>query len=194
MDSSVNITKRIFRESVFTSTEKNNVFITEDPIAEEISRKYILAAGGIIIVMFLFVLILQLYICKRSKSSNIKSFKQRRSEKIPTHDQPVNNAQHENEPAANSQSPVRNKNNVNLTVESDYHDIDELLELRGMSSLSNTIEDYEKPPILSSTKLSYYPLTVRNMCFQDFNDQYVEPVSGHSDENNADLYLQPVNV
>lgn len=193
MDSRVKITQRIFRESVSTSTETNNVFITEDPIAEEISRQYILAAGGIIIVMFLFVLILQLYTCKRSKSSNTKSFKQR-SEEIPTHDQPFNNAQHGNEPTANSLSPVRNKNNVNLTVESDYHDINELIMLRGMSSISNTIEDYEKPPISSSPKLSYCPLTVRNMCFQDFNDQYIEPVSGHSDENNADLYLQPVNV
>lgn len=98
-------------EKVSTSSERKNVFNTEDPITEgDINTQYILAAAGIVIVMFFFLIMLQLYTYKRSKSSSkIKPLKQKRSEEISTYDQSLNEVQRGNEQTASSQSPLRSK-------------------------------------------------------------------------------------
>lgn len=196
VNSRVHLSQRLFTEKVSTSSERINVFNTEDQITEgDINKQYILAAAGIVIVMFFFVIMLQIYTYKRSKSSSkIKPLKQKRSEETTIYNQSFNGVQLGNEQAATSESALRSKNNFNLTVEPDYHDIDELLELVRKPTISNEIDGYEKPHCLSNSKTSYYPLTdCDKLRLQELKDQYLEPVCGHSDENTADLYLQPVN-
>lgn len=59
------------KDKVSIPLKTNSIIVTEEPTTKgEINTIYIVLAGvGILIVLFLFVLVIQIYTCKRSKST-----------------------------------------------------------------------------------------------------------------------------
>lgn len=165
------------------------VFVTDDPTTTEgINTKYMLAGGGIFLALFLFVIFLQLYTCKKSKSTKTKELQQKTCEEIETTGEFLDDTQNENERVLSTNYHARNGDKLNILPKSVYDDIDESLEIRQTQGLSNESQKYE-PQHLSKPNLSYSPLS-----FHRFNYQSDEPFSGPSDEYRSDLYLQPINV
>lgn len=160
---------------------------------EELNKQYIFVGGGTIIAMFIIVIVLQLYTCKRSRSAKIKTLNKKKCEETDVSEELVDDEQHINE-SETTISTGRNKNGENETVESDYCDVDEL-ELRHNSSLlSDVSTGYERPHIIPNRTLSYSPLTPRSSFhFQRLNYHSVAPINGQCEENNTNLYLQPIS-
>lgn len=95
------------------------------------------------------------------------------------------NVQQGNEQSENQKQLIQ-------TVESDYQDIEESIELRALPVLTG---EYISPIQTSQPQTSYYPLTPNDILqSQQWNDQYNELVSELVDENKSNLYLQPINV
>lgn len=70
----------------------------EPPTRGDINTNYILAGGGILIVLFLCVLSLQIYTCKRAKSTKIQFCEHNASREMRLPDESVNDVQKENSP------------------------------------------------------------------------------------------------
>lgn len=163
---------------------------------EELNKQYIFAGGGTIVAMFIIVILLQIYTCKRSKSAEIKTLSQKKCEETIMSEELVDDEQHRDIQNETTMPAIRNKNDSNQTVESDCCDVDEFLELRHNSSgFSNISTGYEQPQIMHNPTFSYSPLTPRSSFhFQRFNDHCVQPISEQCEENNSNLYLQPISV
>lgn len=178
-----------FTSSTDSSTSKSNIlFITEDPMTQAVHLKYILAGGLMIFVMFIIVIVLQLFTCMKSKFTKTKTLKRKTcKEKVPF-DESADDVQQTNEQTDNTTSPERNLSNFNNTLNFVYCEIDDFSPV-----FSNTSSEYEKPHILSEPKLSYSSLTSDNCFhFHELNEQYVEPQSRLFEESTSNLYLQPI--
>lgn len=172
------------------------MFNAEEPKAKgESNMKYIIVGLGVIIAMFLFVVCLQLYTCKRSKSAKSKTLKRKKCEEKGTTNESTDDSQHEVEQAFNPIRPAGNKRNLRPTMEPDYDDIDEGIELSHLPVFRSESKEYKRLHILSNSRSSFSPLASEN-CFhcQQLKNLTVQPSRGLSDENSSDFYLQPVNV
>lgn len=170
-------------------------FITEKPATKiEIDLNSLLAVGGVLFSLFLFVKLLQLYTCKRSSTARIKTCKRTTCEKIGKSDESEDAFQHEIEHPSSKIPSSRNKTNVNQAAKCDYHEIDEILEIRHSSHFSNESQNYELPRVLSNYRHSYSPLTVENSYLSPLFQDNVETHDLHCNETNTDPYLEPINV
>lgn len=155
----------------------------------------LLAVGGVFLSLFLFVIILQLYTCKRSTTARIKTFKRTTCEKIGKSDEFKDTIQHEIEHPSNKMPSPRNKPNVNQAPKCDYHEIGDMIEIRHTSHFSNESQKYETPRVFFNSGHSYSPLTVENTYLSPlFQGNVVETHDVHCNETNTDLYLEPINV
>lgn len=193
--SSGKISQHKFTSTISASVKTKILFITKEPnIKREININYVLAGGGIVIALLLFVIVHQ-YVSKRSKPTNTKSLKQKTCEEIRTSDELVDNIQHVNEFSSNTIFHETNINNSNDTSEADYHDINEFAELGSSAMCSNASEEYIIQRLLLMPKHTYSPLTKGgNFLFNQLDDQEDQPYMGHSDDNKSDLYLQPITI
>lgn len=163
---------------------------------EELNKQYIFFGGGTIIAMFIIVIVLQMYTCKRSKSAKIKTLSQKKCEETDMSEELVDDEHHRNIQSETTMPTVRNKNKENQKVESDYCDVDEFLDFENNpSGVSNISTGYEQPQTMQNPTFSYSPLTPRSSFhFQRLNDHFVEPINDQCKENNSNLYLQPISV
>lgn len=111
--------QRMFTNTVSIPTNTSIVFVTKEPTREgEINRKYILAGGGIILAMLLFLIAVQLYTRKRSKSAKKNKLKYKKCEKIRSTDESAVDALVGNEHGSDMKHLPKNKNNYNQHAES----------------------------------------------------------------------------
>lgn len=185
---------------MFTSTlalvpETKDASITDEPPTRgDINTNYILAGGGILIVLFLCVLSLQIYTCKRSKSTKIQICEHNTCREMRLPNESANDVQKENTQAPTTNYQARKKTNINQPAEPAYHDIDESMELEPSPVLSNASQEYERSSQKLLTKLSYSPLSIRDsFLFKQLIDLQVEALDKR-DENYPDLYLQPISI
>lgn len=172
-----------------TPSKTSEIVITDRRI--EINRNYLLAVGGIFISLILFVILLQLYTCKKSTTARTNT-KKKSCEEMGTSEE--SEEQHKIQQEIKHASKKITRSNLDQPVECDYHDIDEIIEIRHLTNFSNESENYELPRILSDSRHSYSPLTVENSYLSpQFEDNLVEQQAGHCNKNNSDLYLQPIN-
>lgn len=172
-----------------TPIQTNVEFVTDDPTTrDEINTKYMLAGGGIFLALFLFVIFLQLYTCKKTKLKNTKQLQQNICEERDTTDELIEDTQNEIQRTLRTSYRARNGDKLNALPQSVYDDIDESLEIRHTQSVVNESQKYEQHH-LSTPNLSYSPLS-----FHRFNYQSDVPFIGPSDVNRSDLYLQPISV
>lgn len=144
--------------------------------------------------MILFVILLQLYTCKKSTTARTNT-KPKPCEEIGISEESEEQHKTQEESEHASNRITRTRSNSNEPVECDYQDIDEIKEIRHLTFFSNESQNYEQPRLLSKSRHSYSPLTVENSYLSpQFNDNSVEPQCRHSSKNNADFYLQPINV
>lgn len=146
-----------------------------------------------IVVMFIIVIVLQLFTCMKSKFTKTKTLKRKQCKEMVVLEESADDVQQVNEQTNNTASPVRNVSNFNYTLDSVYCDIDEFSESGPSPVFSNASSEYEKPQILSEPKLSYSSLTSDNFFhFHELIEQYVEPQNRLFEENKSNLYLQPI--
>lgn len=168
------------------------MFITKEPNPEtEISKTYILAGGGFFLALFLFIIIIQLYTCKRSTAP--------RSETIRKRTNKYNGIYKEIETTAESADAVHtihehiNRNEIHVPDESSYQEIDHVVEMIPLSNYSNASREYEAPlPLSRSRHTKYSPLEKSIHHLPQLNDQNAEPPN--CDKNESNLYLQPINM
>lgn len=173
-----------------TPSKTSEIVITEDRQIE-INRNYLIAGGGIFMSLILFVISLQLYTCKKSTTARTNT-KQKSCEEMRTSEE--SEEQHKIQQEIKHASKKITRSNLDQPVECDYHDIEEIIEIRHLTNFSNESQNYELPRILSDSRHSYSPLTVENSYLSpQFEDDLVEQQAGHCNKNNSDLYLQPIN-
>lgn len=175
-----------------TSSMTSEIVITDDKKIE-LHRNYLIVGGGIFISLILLIILLQLYTCKKSTTArtNTKSKTCKEIGKEESEEQHVT----QEESGHASKYITKTRSNISQPVECDYHDIDEIKEIRHLASFSKESPNYELPRLLTNSRHSYSPLTVENSYLSpQFSDNSVEPQGGHSSKNNADFYLQPINV
>lgn len=179
-----------------TPFETNFVSVTDETKAkEDDSTKYLLAGGGIFLALFVFVIVLQFYTCKKTTYTKTKALKQIVCEEIEITDEFINDTQNENEQVSNTNHRARKRTKLNTLPKSVYDHIEESLESRHSQILSNESQEYEQQHCLTKPNLSNTTFSTQD-CFllHRLNVQYDEPISGPSDENRSDLYLQPISV
>lgn len=171
------------------------MFVTEEPTTkEEIATNYFLAGGGILIGLFLFVLILQLYTCKRSRFTRTNTILKRK-EDVGTSAVSGDDVIYKNEPTLNPIPRTRSKIKIHRSAEPLYHDVEESLERRHLPVITNLSQEYEMRCHLSKPELSYSPLSIKDsVLMQQMNDRQVESIGNLSGSINSDLYLHPINV
>lgn len=108
----------MFTNTVSIPTNTSIVIITKEPTREGINRIYILAGGGIILAMLLFLIAVQLYTRKRSKSAKKKKLKYKKCEKKRSTDESAVDAQVGNEHGSDMKHLPTNKNNYNQDAKS----------------------------------------------------------------------------
>lgn len=89
----------------------------------ELSQIYILAGGGLLIVVFLFAIVLELYTCKSKKSKNTR-------EQIGAYDLSEDIVQERVELVSKEPSPKRDLTKSTECVEAQYLNIDNGIEIR----------------------------------------------------------------
>lgn len=163
---------------------------------EVLNKQYIFVGGGTIVAMFIIVILLQIYTCKRSKSAEVTTLSQKKREETNMTEESVDDEQHRDIQSETAMPSIRNKNDENQKLESDCCNVDEFLDSRHNSSgFSNISTVYEKPQIMQNPTFLYSPLTPRSSFHvQRLNDHFVQPISEQCEENNSNLYLQPINV
>lgn len=147
-----------------------------------------LAGGGIFLALFFFVIFLQIFTCKKTKSRKTKELRQNICEERDTTDEFIEDTQDEIQRTLSTDYRTRNGDKLNVLPKSVYDDIDESLELRHTQSFLNESRKYEQHH-LSKPNLSYSPLS-----FHRFNYQSDDLFIGPSGVNRSDLYLQPISV
>lgn len=185
-------------DKVSIPLKTNTMSVTEEPTTkEEINTIYIILGGfGILIVLFLFVLVLQIYTCKRLKPTRTnKVLKRNKCEDVGTSDASADDDNNENERTSKGIPRIRSKTKIQQPAESFYHDVEESLELRYSPGISNTSQEHEIHCHLPMSDLSYSPLSIKNsVLVQQMNDKQVKSIGGPSDDMKSDLYLHPITV
>lgn len=181
---------------IFTSTfsllSKTKDITDDPPTRGIINTNYVLAGGGVLIVLFLCVFGLQMYICKRSKFTKT-CCKHNTCEEMGIPDESANDVQNKNTQAQRTNYRAKIKT-VSQPAEPAYHDIDESMELEQSQVLANASQEYESSSQMSRNKLPLLPLSLRDdFLFQQRIGSQVEP-NGERDENKPDLYLQPIPI
>lgn len=87
------------------------------------NRKYILAGGGITISILLFLIIVQLYHCKRSKSAKNRTLKLKACQRMYTSEECH---QIGNDLSIETRNPLEHINNFNEHADIDNHDTSDL--------------------------------------------------------------------
>lgn len=185
------LTERYTNRHTFTfsttamSTKPTNVFIiTKQPtLNTEINRIYIFAGEGIMIALFLFVIVLQLFTCKRANSTRITTPNQKTCKQRRESNESLTEIQLVNEHADSAIRQVRKQMHVQQQAENDnneYHEINQSLDF-----LKASLDD-EGSRISSEYGHSYSPIAKRF--------HLKEPNNEVSSASTADLYLQPVSV
>lgn len=167
------------------------MFLIPDQIGprEELNKQYIFFGGGTIIAMFIIVILLQVYTCNRSKSIKIND--QIKCEETDMSEELVDDEHYRDIQSETTMPTERYNNDDNQKVESDYCDVDEF----SRSGVSNISTGYEQPQKMQNPTVSYSPLTPRSsLHFHRWNDHFVEPKNEQFEENNSNLYLQPIGV
>lgn len=187
---------RLIASTFGISTQATTMINAEEPKPKgESNVKYIIVGLGVIIAMFLFVVCLQLYTCKRSKSAKSKPFKRKKCEEKGTTGESADDSQHEVEEASNTIRPAGNKSNVRPNMDPNYEDVDEGIELSHLPVFCSGSKEYKRLHILSNSRSSYSPLASENCVHcQQLNNPTVQSSRRLSAENSSDFYLQPVNV
>lgn len=186
----------MFTNTIMTSFKTIFVSVTDETKAKEDNNtKYMLAGGGIFLAMFLFVIVLQLYTCKRTKYTKSKVLKQNVCEEIEVTDEFLNDTQNENEQVSSRNNRARNRTKLNALPKSVYDHIEESLESGHSQILSNEPQKYEQQHCLTKPNPSDSTFSTQD-CFllHRMNIPYDEPISGPFNENRSDLYLQPISV
>lgn len=108
----------MFTNTVSIPTNTSIVLVTKEPTrVGEINGKYILAGGGIILAVLLFLIAVQLYTRKRSKSEKKNKLKSKKCETIRSTDESPVDAQVGNEHGSDMKHLPKNKNNYNQHAE-----------------------------------------------------------------------------
>lgn len=153
---------------------------------------YLLVGGGIFLSLILFVILLQLYTCKRSATARTRTFKKKTCKEMGETGE--SQEKHDIELASNEMPMKRKQSTFNQPAECDYYDIDEIMETRHLPKFTNVSQEYELPRSLPKSKHAYLPLTVEHSYLSpQFKDDNSEQ-RGHSTESTSDLYLQPIHV
>lgn len=154
---------------------------------------YLLVGGGIFLSLIIFVILLQLYTCKRSTTARTHTFKQKTCKEIDETDE--SQEKHNIERARNEIALKSKKSTLNQPVDCDYCDVDEIIETRHLQHFTNASKEYELPRSLQKSKHAYLPITVENSYLSpQFKDDKFKQHEGHSSEATSDLYLQPIHV
>lgn len=165
----------------------NVIIITKQPtLNTEISRSYIFAGGGIMMALFLFVIVLQLFTCKRANSTRIKTPNQTTCKQKRKSDESLTEIQLDIIHADNAIHHVKKQAHMHQQAETEYSDIHEYQEINQSSDIFKASLDYEEPRISSEYEHSKSPIAER--CYLKIQ------LSEISAANTADLYLQPVSV
>lgn len=185
------------KHTLFTtsSPSKTSTIIDKEERTIEINKNYLLAGGSIFIGLIIFVILLQLYTCKRSTTAGTHTFKRRTCKEMGKSDKPEEKVQHDIELVSNELSlPLtKRKSNFNQPAACDYYD--EVIEIRSSTSFSNASQECESPRFLPNSKHAYLPLTVENSYLSpQIKHDDLEQREGHSSETTSDLYLQPIHV
>lgn len=144
----------------------------------EINRHFLLAGGGIFIVLILVVIFLQLYAFKRSTNARTHTFKRNTCKGIGKSEKSEEKVQHDIELISNEIALAR-----------------KFGEIRHSTNCSDTSQEYEIPRSLPRTKHAFLPLEVENTYLSpQFKDDGFEPRNKRFCENSSDLYLQPIHV
>lgn len=169
------------------SPKATNIFInTKQPtINTEISRSYIFAGGGIMIALFLFVIVLQLFTCKRANSTRIKTPNQTTCKQKRKSDESLTEIQLVNMHADNAIHHVRKPTNMHQQAETEYNDVHEYHEINQSSDFFKASLNYEGPRNSSEYEHSYS--LIAESCHSN------EPINEVSVESTTDLYLQPIS-
>lgn len=185
--------RTIFTSSLSMLPKTKDTFITDEPpTRRDINTNYLLAGGGVLIVLFLCVFGLQMYICKRSKFTKT-SCKHNSCGEMGIPDESANDVQNKNTQAPRTVDRTRKKTVKNQPAEPAYHDIDESMEFEHSPVRTNVSQDYKRSSQMSCAKLSYSPLSIRDrFLFKQLIGLQAEP-HGERDENKPDLYLQPIS-
>lgn len=184
-------------DKVSIPIKTNILLVTEEPTTKgEINTIHIILAGvGILIGLFLFVLVLQIYTCKRSKSTRTnKVLKRNKCEDAGTSGA-SDNGNNGNVSVLREHPRMRSKTKKQQPAESFYHDVEDSLELRYSPVISNASQEYEIHCHLPMPDLSYSPLSIKDsVLVQQMNDKQVESICGHFDGMKSDMYLHPITV
>lgn len=109
----------MFTNTVSIPTNTSSVFVTKEPTREgEINGKYILVGGGIILGMLLFLIAVQLYTRKTSKSAKKNKSKYKKCEDIRSTDESAVDAQVGIKHGSEMKHLPKNENNYNQHAES----------------------------------------------------------------------------
>lgn len=188
--------KRLFpTHKVSLPLNTNTVPVTEEPATNgEINTNYVLAGGGILIGLFLFVLILQIYTCKRSKFTRTNTISNKK-EDVVTSALSGDDVKYKKERTLRVHPKTRSNIRIQRPAESVYHDVEESLEIRHSPVISNTSQEYEMRCHLPRCELSYSPLSIKDsVLMQQMNDKPVDSIGEFSGSIKSDLYLHPISV
>lgn len=181
--------QHIYTSSTTSFSSKTSAIIDTENRKIEINMNYLLAGGGIFLCLIIFVILLQLYTCKRSTTARTHTFKQKTCKEIGETDE------HDIEIARNEIALKRKKSTLNQPVECDYCDVDEIIETIHLQNFTNASQEYELPRSLPKSKHAYMPITEENSHLSpQFKDDEFEQREGRSSESTSDLYLQPIHV
>lgn len=165
-----------------TNSEKNIVSVTFKPESKsEFHTMYMLVVFGTLISLFLFIIIIQL--CKRSKSSQKRNVNQQSSHDTALHSGP---SIHENRIGYNCITE-QFKDNSYRSLEVHYAEIDESVEF-GVSNTSTAQDDDRQSGIL------YKNSSISDDYIESMTNVFVEDKAKESKFNtdSSSLYLNPV--
>lgn len=189
------------KDKVSIPLKTNSIIVTEEPTTKgEINTIYIVLAGvGILIGLFLFVLVIQIYTCKRSKSTKTnKVLKRNNGDDAGTSDASadnVNNVNNQNVTTSREHPRMRSKTKKLQPAESFYHDVEDSSELKYSPVIPNASQEYEVRCHLQMPDLSYSPLSIKDsVLVQQMQEKQVGSICGRFDGMKSDMYLHPITV
>lgn len=171
------------------------MLVTQEPATNgEINKNYVLAGGGILIGLFLFVLILQIYTWKRSKFTRTNTISNKK-EDVVISAVSGDDVKYENERTSRKHHQTRSNIRIQRPAESFYDDVEESLEIRHSPVISNSSQEYEMRCHLPRRELSYSSLSIKDsVLMQQMNDRPVESIGEFSGSIKSDVYLHPISV
>lgn len=185
--------QNIYTSSTTFFPSKTSTIIDTENRKIEINMNHLLVGGGIFLSLILLVILLQLYTCRRSTTTRTNTLKKKTCKEMRETDE--SEEKHDVELARNEMPLTREVSIFNQPAGCDYHDIDEIIEIRHLPSCTNAFQEYELPRSLPKSKHAYLPLKVENgYLAPQVKDDTSEQREGHSRESTSDIYLQPIHV